>query len=236
MEEKGNGLLIHEILTVQQYRQPKLNTLCGSTTVITLKAHIFIAVIFIHTIKLISLGHSLRCGGLDHFLVFSDEFRQVVGNGNIELRDGAATEICASGRELLEFVQRIDSPLGVRNYPTFPYAGIIKLTANRLALAILFSMRLSIAWRRSRKSSRSCASSNRTGAPASKGMDHRDTVYITGGCGELIRGEIFQIKALCTRINSSGFTMSALFRTIRGRIYLKAIWAAAQGPGDTEGF
>lgn len=91
----------------------------------------------------------------------------------------------------------------------------MKLTANLLALAILFSMRLSIACRKSLRSSLSWACSKRTGAPASYGMDHRDTVYMTGGCAELINGEMFHIKALWTRINSSGFTVSALFSTIR---------------------
>lgn len=56
-----------------------------------------------------TLGHALRRGGLHHLLVFADELGQVVGDGYVEPRDGAAAEVCARRRQLLELVQRVET-------------------------------------------------------------------------------------------------------------------------------
>lgn len=69
------------------------------------------------------------------------------------------------------------------------------LTANLRALAILFSIRLSIAPLKSLKKALSWACSNFVGAQGSYALDHNEVVYITGGCGEDIKGEMFHIKA-----------------------------------------
>lgn len=45
-----------------------------------------------------TLGHALGCGRLDHLLVFADELGQIVGDGNVEPRDGAAAEVRARCR------------------------------------------------------------------------------------------------------------------------------------------
>jgi len=89
------------------------------------------------------------------------------------------------------------------------------LTANRRALAILFSTRLSMASLKSLKKALSCASSSRVGAPVSYGNDQSDVEYITGGSELDIRGLMFQISVPCTLISSSGRTWSALLRIIR---------------------
>ena len=89
------------------------------------------------------------------------------------------------------------------------------LTANRRALAILFSTRLSMASLMSLKKALSCASSSRVGAPVSYGNDQSDVEYITGGSELDIRGLMFQISVPCTLISSSGRTWSALLRIIR---------------------
>lgn len=64
---------------------------------------------FIHTFFEISstLGHSLGGGGFHHLLVLADEFREVVCDGHVEPVDGAASEVRAGGRQLLEVVQRV---------------------------------------------------------------------------------------------------------------------------------
>jgi len=80
------------------------------------------------------------------------------------------------------------------------------LTANRRALAILFSTRLSMASLKSLKKALSCASSSRVGAPVSYGSDQSDVEYITGGSELDIRGLMFQISVPCTLISSSGRT------------------------------
>lgn len=77
-------------------------------------------------------------------------------------------------------------------------------TAKRRALAILFSIRCSMACDKSCNRVFSCACKRRIGALSANGCDHNDTVYITGGCADDINGEIFQINALWTRNNSSG--------------------------------
>jgi len=89
------------------------------------------------------------------------------------------------------------------------------LTANRRALAILFSTRFSMASLKSLKKALSCASSSRVGAPVSYGNDQSDVEYITGGSELDIRGLMFQISVPCTLISSSGRTWSALLRIIR---------------------
>lgn len=54
-----------------------------------------------------TLGHALGRGSFDHLLVFADEFGQVIGDGDVEPRDGAAAEVRAGRRQLLELEQRI---------------------------------------------------------------------------------------------------------------------------------
>lgn len=56
-----------------------------------------------------TLGHALGRGGLDHLLVLPDELGQVVRNGDVEPRDGAAAEVRARRRQLLELVQRVQT-------------------------------------------------------------------------------------------------------------------------------
>lgn len=67
-------------------------------------------------------------------------------------------------------------------------------TANRLAPAILFSTRLSMAARRSARKAFSWACSSLVGEPASYGSDHSEVEYITGGSVEDIKGDMFQIS------------------------------------------
>lgn len=56
-----------------------------------------------------TLGHSLGGGSFYHLLVLPDELGQVVRDGDVESRDGAAAEVCARRRQLLELVQGIQS-------------------------------------------------------------------------------------------------------------------------------
>lgn len=49
-----------------------------------------------------TLGHALGRSGLHHLLVLADELGQVVSDGDVEPRDGAASEVCARRRQLLE--------------------------------------------------------------------------------------------------------------------------------------
>lgn len=72
-----------------------------------------------------------------------------------------------------------------------------------------------MAVRKSRKNARSWAYNNLVGAPASYGIDHNDVEYMIGGSALDISGDIFQIRAPCTLMSSSGFTWSALLRMMR---------------------
>lgn len=56
-----------------------------------------------------TLGHALGRGGLHHLLVFADQLGQVVGDGHVQPSDGAAAEVGARGRQLLELVQRVET-------------------------------------------------------------------------------------------------------------------------------
>lgn len=64
-----------------------------------------------------TLGHALRRGGLDHLLVLADDLGQVVRDGHVKPVDGAAAEVRARRRQLLELVQRVQTeeiPVGLR--------------------------------------------------------------------------------------------------------------------------
>lgn len=54
-----------------------------------------------------TLGHALGRGGFHHLLVLADELGQVVSDGDVEPRDGAAPEVRACRRQLLELEQGI---------------------------------------------------------------------------------------------------------------------------------
>lgn len=54
-----------------------------------------------------TLGHALRRGCLYHLLVLADELGQVVSDGDVEPRDGAAAEVRARSRQLLELEQGV---------------------------------------------------------------------------------------------------------------------------------
>lgn len=113
-------------------------------------------------------------------------------------------------------------------------AGVF-LTANRLALAILLSMRWLMAMRRSCSRARSCAWSSRIGEPSSYTWDHNDTVYMAGGWADDINGEMFQMSAPCTRSNSSALIWSPLFKMIRvwySRPFNWSKMASVSGPAS----
>lgn len=54
-----------------------------------------------------TFGHPLGRGRLHHLLVLAHQLGQVVGDGHVEPRDGAAAEVGARRRQLLELVQRV---------------------------------------------------------------------------------------------------------------------------------
>lgn len=54
-----------------------------------------------------TLGHALGRGRLYHLLVSADQFGQVVGDSDVEPRDGTPAEVRASRRQLLKLVERV---------------------------------------------------------------------------------------------------------------------------------
>lgn len=142
------------------------------------------------------------------FLLVSEKSFVIVIGGQV-----AINHFCVITNTNLKKKERIGIPLF--SFTLKNWDKQFELTANRRALAILFSMRWSIAWDKSWSNAFSWACNKRTGVFSSNGCDHNDTVYITGGCWDDINGEIFQINAPWTRSNSSGWTWSALFKTMR---------------------